>query len=529
VGEDPPRPFSVDAEVTRMSEGDVPLVELRGIVKRFPGLVANDHVDMEIRGGEVHALLGENGAGKTTLMRVLAGLYRPDGGSIELEGRPVAFRSPRQAIGSGVGMVHQHFKLVESMTVAENVLLGWNVPRVWLGKRAGIRQVKEIAGRYRLPVQPDARIWQLSVGEQQRVEILKAVYRRARVLILDEPTAVLTPQEAEDLFATVRSLAEDGAAVVFITHKLHEVLAVADRITVLRAGKVAGSTRPRETDARELARMMVGREVILEAAAGRTSPGQAVLRMEGVSARNDRGLPGLVDVSLEVRAGQILGIAGVAGNGQRELAEAITGLRRSTGGRVFLNGRDMTNRPARSMIDAGVAHVPEDRLGSGLVPGMSMAENAVLKAYRRPPVARGPFLDLGEARRLATRMLGAFGIRELSPDAPVRLLSGGNLQRLLLAREMAERPSLIVAVHPTRGLDIGATEAVRRALVDQQEAGAAILLISEDLDEVLALADPIGVLYEGRLAAVLPRAECRVDDLGLLMAGSGGFREGSSQ
>ncbi|HEY3209755.1 MAG TPA: ABC transporter ATP-binding protein [Actinomycetota bacterium] len=501
---------------------DPPLVELRGIVKRFPGLVANDHVDMRIRSGEVHALLGENGAGKTTLMRVLAGLYRPEGGQILMGGRAVAFRSPRQAIENGIGMVHQHFKLVGSMTVAENVLLGWSEPRVWLAKRAGVRQVEDIARRYRLPVHPDARIWQLSVGEQQRVEILKAIYRRARVLILDEPTAVLTPQEAEDLFGTIRSMAEEGAAVVFITHKLHEVVAVADRITVLRSGRVAGTTVPSETNARELARMMVGREVVLESSARVTSPGEPVLRLEGISARNDRGLPGLIDVSLATRAGQILGIAGVAGNGQRELAEVITGLRRTTAGRIVLDGRDMTNRSARAMIEAGVAHVPEDRLGSGLVPGMSMAENAVLKAYRRPPVARGPFIDLGEARKVAARMLDTFGIRALSPDAPVRLLSGGNLQRLLLAREMAERPSLIVAVHPTRGLDIGATEAVRRALLDQQEAGAAILLISEDLDEVLALADPIGVLFEGRLVAEVPRAECEVEDLGLLMAGGSG-------
>jgi general nucleoside transport system ATP-binding protein len=503
-------------------EGEAPpIVELRGIVKRFPGLVANDHVDMQVRAGEVHALLGENGAGKTTLMRVLAGLYRPEGGQILVEGIPVAFRSPRQAIEKGIGMVHQHFKLVDSMTVAENVLLGWSSPRMWLGKRAGVRQVTEMARRYRMPVHPEARIWQLSVGEQQRVEILKAIYRRARVLILDEPTAVLTPQEAEDLFGTIRSMAEDGAAVVFITHKLHEVLAVADRITVLRSGKVAGITRPEDTNERELARMMVGREIVLTAATT-TVPGDPVLRLERISARNDRGLPGLIDVSLESRAGQILGIAGVAGNGQRELAEVITGLRRTTGGRLFLDGRDMTNRSARAMIEARVAHVPEDRLGSGLIPGMSMAENAVLKAYRRPPVARGPFLDLGEARKLAARMLDAFGIRALSPDAPVRLLSGGNLQRLLLAREMAERPSLIVAVHPTRGLDIGATEAVRRALLGQREAGAAILLISEDLDEVLALADPIGVLFEGRVVAVVPRAHCDVEELGLLMGGSRG-------
>jgi simple sugar transport system ATP-binding protein len=498
---------------------EAPLVELRGIVKRFPGLVANDGVDLELYGGEVHALLGENGAGKTTLMNVLTGLYRPDEGEILVDGRPVSFRAPRNAIDAGIGMVHQHFRLVDSLTVAENVLLGWHAPRVWLGRKAGIRQVAELAKRYRMDVHPDAKVWQLSVGEQQRVEILKALYRGARALILDEPSAVLTPQEADALFEAVREMAARGEAIVVITHKLDEVQAVADRITVLRRGRNVGVAVRGELDSRALARLMVGREVSLDAAPAPSETGDVVLRVEGASARSDRGLPALTDVSLEVRAGQLFGIAGVAGNGQRELAEVVTGLRPLEAGSVEVAGRRL-RASARSAIDAGVAHIPEDRLGSGLVAGLSTTDNAILKAYRRPPVARGPLVDRRAARALAERFLAAFDVSAVSPDAPVRLMSGGNLQRLLLARETAERPQVIVAVHPTRGLDVGGTETVRSVLREQQEAGAAILLISEDLDEVLALADPVGVLHDGRLAGVVPRERCEVEELGLLMGGA---------
>jgi simple sugar transport system ATP-binding protein len=496
-----------------------PLVELRGIVKGFPGLVANDGVDLELHAGEVHALLGENGAGKTTLMNILTGLYRPDEGEILVEGQPVALRSPRNAIDAGIGMVHQHFRLVDSLTVAENVLLGWHSPRLWLGRKAGLRQVAELAERYRMHVHPDAKVWQLSVGEQQRVEILKALYRGARVLILDEPSAVLTPQEADALFATVREMASRGEAIVVITHKLDEVQAVADRITVLRRGRNVGVATRGELDSRALARLMVGREVSLDVAPAPAETGEVILRVEGASARSDRGLPALTDVSLEVRAGQLFGIAGVAGNGQRELAEVVTGLRSLEAGSVEVAGRRL-RASARSAIDAGVAHIPEDRLGSGLVAGLSTTDNAILKAYRRPPVARGPLVDRRAARALAERFLAAFDVSAVSPDAPVRLMSGGNLQRLLLARETAERPQVIVAVHPTRGLDVGGTETVRRVLREQQEAGAAILLISEDLDEVLALADPVGVLHDGRLAGVVPRERCEVEELGLLMGGA---------
>ena len=380
-----------------------PLVELRGIVKRFPGLVANDGVDLELQAGEVHALLGENGAGKTTLMNILTGLYRPDEGDILVDGRPVSFRAPRNAIEAGIGMVHQHFRLVESLTVAENVLLGWHTPRLWLGRKAGIRQVAELAERYRMHVHPEARIWQLSVGEQQRVEILKALYRGARLLILDEPSAVLTPQEADALFETVREMAARGEGIVVITHKLDEVQAVADRITVLRRGRNVGGALRGELDSRALARLMVGRDVSLDVAPATTEPGALLLRVEAASARSDRGLPALVDVSLDVHAGQIFGIAGVAGNGQRELAEIVTGLRGLESGSVSVDGRRLRGASARGAIDAGVAHVPEDRLGSGLVAGLSTTDNAILKAYRRPPVARGPFVDRSASPRAARR------------------------------------------------------------------------------------------------------------------------------
>jgi len=504
-----------------VSEAAAPAVlELRGITKAFPGTVANDHIDLDLRRSEVHALLGENGAGKTTLMNILTGLYRPDEGDILVDGRPVSFRAPRNAIEAGIGMVHQHFRLVESLTVAENVLLGWHTPRLWLGRKAGIRQVAELAERYRMHVHPEARIWQLSVGEQQRVEILKALYRGARLLILDEPSAVLTPQEADALFETVREMAARGEGIVVITHKLDEVQAVADRITVLRRGRNVGGALRGELDSRALARLMVGRDVSLDVAPATTEPGTLLLRVEAASARSDRGLPALVDVSLDVHAGQIFGIAGVAGNGQRELAEIVTGLRGLESGSVSVDGRRLRGASARGAIDAGVAHVPEDRLGSGLVAGLSTTDNAILKAYRRPPVARGPFVDRRAARGLAERFLEAFDVSAVSPDAPVRLMSGGNLQRLLLARETAEQPKVIVAVHPTRGLDVGGTETVRRVLREQQEAGTAILLISEDLDEVLALADPVGVLHDGRLAGVVPRERCDVEELGLLMGGA---------
>ena len=502
-----------------IDSSSTPAVQMRGITKRFPGVLANDHVDLEVYPGEVMALLGENGAGKSTLMNILSGLYRPDEGQIFIHGRPVHFHSPRDAIEHGIGMVHQHFMLVETLTVAENVILGhrsvgW-VPRLDRVRR----EIEELSEQYGLRVDPEAYIWQLSVGEQQRVEILKLLYRGADVLILDEPTAVLTPQESAELSATLRRMADEGKTVIFITHKLDEVMEFADRVTVLRAGKVVATLPTAEATKEELARLMVGREVLFRLEKRTCQPGEVALSVENLQALNDKGLPALRGVSFEICEGQILGIAGVAGNGQRELAEVITGLRPATGGRVRVYGRDITNCSPREAIEAGVSHVPGDRLGMGLVPNLPVADNLAMKAYRRPPLARGPVLNRQALQAFARRLIEAFRIATPSPETPAKLLSGGNQQRVVLAREITAGRGVLIAVHPTRGLDVGATESVRRTLLEQRDRGAAILLISEDLEELLELAALIAVLFEGRMMGILPADEADVETLGLMMAG----------
>jgi general nucleoside transport system ATP-binding protein len=498
-------------------------IEAVGIVKSFPGVLANDHVDFDVRAGEIHALLGENGAGKSTLMNVLAGLYQPDSGHVRVDGRDVAFRSPRDAIAAGIGMVHQHFTLVPSQTVAENVLLGLDRPRFRLDLRQTEKEVGHLAAEIGLRVDPGARVWQLSVGEQQRVEIIKMLFHGARVLILDEPTAVLAPQEIADLFATLRSMVAAGRSVVFISHKLGEVLAIADRLTVMRGGRVtAAGIDPRGVTRADLARLMVGRPVLEALQRTAVQPGRVVLSVEGVSADNDRGLPALHDASLQVRAGEIVGIAAVAGNGQSELAQVITGLRTCTG-RVLVDGRDIAAQPARHAIDSGVAHVPEDRAGVGSAPNLSLVDNLILRRFRHPPVARGAFFDTRAARAKADELRGAYAISAPTIDAPARILSGGNLQRLILAREIDSAPTLLVAVQPTRGLDVGAIEGVHQLLLDLRAKGTAILLISEELDELLALADRILVMYEGQVAAEFPApSSADVDAIGLHMTGGEG-------
>jgi simple sugar transport system ATP-binding protein len=476
-------------------------LEARGIVKAFPGVLANDHVDFDLRPGEVHALLGENGAGKSTLMNVLAGLYRPDEGAIRVDGREVEFRSPRDAIAAGIGMVHQHFTLVPSQTVAENALLGLDRPRFRLDLKHTEAQVAGLARDVRLHVDPRARIWQLSVGEQQRVEIIKLLVQGARVLILDEPTAVLAPQEIADLFATLRSMVATGTSVVFISHKLGEVLSIADRITVMRGGLVtAAGIAPEGVTRADLARLMVGRPVLEQLKRIEVEPGRLVLKVDEVHADSDRGVPALRGASLEVHAGEIVGIAAVAGNGQSELAHVITGLRSCTG-RVTIDGRDVAGRPAREAIAAGVGHVPEDRAGVGSAPNLSLVDNLILRAFRRPPLARGPMLDDGAARDKAEGLREAYAISAPTIDAPVRILSGGNLQRLILAREIDSAPKVLIAVQPTRGLDVGAIEGVHQLLLDLRAKGTGILLISEELEELLALADRVLVMYEGRVTA----------------------------
>ena len=496
-----------------------PLVAMRGIVKDFPGVRANDGVDFELRRGEIHALLGENGAGKTTLMNVLAGLYRPDAGSIELDGEPVELRSPRAAIDRGIGMVHQHFRLIDRFTVAENVTLGWHTPRALVRPRPLEREIARLSSAYRMAVDPGRPVWQLSVGEQQRVEILKNLHRDARVLVLDEPTAVLTHQEAVELFASLRAMAAEGRSVVFISHKLREVMAVADRVTVLRQGRLAGTVAREQTSQPELARLMIGHELPEPAHPREHELGEPVLTLAGLEALDERGLPALRGIDLEVRAGEILGIAGVAGNGQVALAETIMGLRPATGGSVHLRGEDVTRRPVARRIAAGIGYSPEDRLRHGVAPTLSLVDNLVAKAYRRAPVGGRFLVDRRAARRMAEELVRRYDVRGADLGAPVASLSGGNVQKLLLGRELAADPWLLVAAQPTRGLDLGAAEATRRLLIEHRDRGRAVLLVSEDLEELLAVCDRIAVLYEGAITGVFRADEADTERVGLLMAG----------
>jgi simple sugar transport system ATP-binding protein len=497
-------------------------VEMQGIVKRFPGVLASDHVDFELRTGEIHALLGENGAGKSTLMNVLAGLYRPEEGTIHVHGKPADIRSPRDAIDRGIGMVHQHFMLVPSQSVTENILLGLDEPRFVMNLPRYERRVSELAEEFGLQVDPGAKIWQLSVGEQQRVEILKMLYRGTDILIMDEPTAVLAPQEIEDLFNILRSMVDEGKSLVFISHKLGEVMEIADRITVLRKGQVtAAGLEPSETTPADLARLMVGRKVLFRVEKELQDAGQVVLSVDNVFADNDKGLPALRDISLQVRAGEILGLAGVAGNGQPELAEVITGLRRCSSGQVTVHGQVVSNRSARAAIDRGVAHIPEDRKEMGSAPNLSITNNLILKAYRKPPIARGPAVDYPAAHDHAEGLKAEYEIAAPSVETSVRYLSGGNLQRVILAREISAGPGLMVAMQPTRGLDVGAIEGVHRLLLELRQAGTAVLLVSEELDEIIMLSDRIAVIYEGQIVGRVPVEEGQDprEQIGLMMTG----------
>ncbi len=498
----------------------VPAIETVGITKHFPGVLANDHVDFSAHLGEVHALLGENGAGKTTLSHVLTGLYRPDEGEIRLFGEPVSFTCPRDAIDAGVCMVHQHFRLVERFTVAENLVLGdtRGAGRNFLiDPRAVEGQVRDLGKRYGLEVDPHARVWQLSVGEQQRVEILNALYQDAKVLLLDEPTAVLTPDEADTLFETLRRMADEGRTVIFISHKLHEVKAVSDRVTVLREGRLVGTVETADATPQSLTALMVGHELHAVTHTPRPPNAEetAALELDELWAEGDRGLPAVKGVSLRVGHGEVVAVAGVAGNGQRELAEAITGLRPHTRGSVRIAGRAIRNGDARSAFDSGVRYVPEDRLGTGVSPSLSIAWNLALRAYRR--LARGPLLPLRRFRTDAEHAIHDYDIRASGPTMMAANLSGGNLQKLVIAREFSGEMKLLVAASPTRGLDVAAVETVHELLLEAASNGAGVLLISEDLDEILALNDRVVVMYEGELTEVDDRQS--VEEIGLRMAG----------
>lgn len=498
------------------------LVFMRGITKRFLGVKANDAIDFDVRPGEVHTLLGENGAGKSTLMNVLCGLYKPDGGEIEIEGELRRFRTPRDAIAAGIGMVHQHFMLVPAQTVWENMVLGLDALPQVLPRKDIVRRIEEISERYALRVDPLAPVWQLSIGEQQRVAILKALYRQARILVLDEPTAVLIPQEIQSLFATIRQMRGEGHGIVFISHKLDEVLAVSDRISILRKGKKIGTFAAVGVTKEKLAEMMVGRQVFFNGAPPTTERGPVFLAVRDLVVRGERGNIAVQGVSLELRQKEIFGLAGVAGNGQLELCEAMVGLRRSESGDVLVQGREMGNASPRAFLDRGVAYIPEDRKGTGLVPSMNIRENVVLRKYWKKPFARGRwFIDWEVVAGHTGRLVERFGVITPGLGIPIRALSGGNLQKLMLARELSDNPKAIIAVQPTWGLDVGATEYVRERLLEQRDRGAAVFLVSEDLEELLALSDRLAVIHQGRIMGITknPRALSE-EDLGLLMAGT---------
>ena len=503
-----------------MAEQQVPVLELRGITKRFPGVLANDHIDFDLYRGEVHALLGENGAGKSTLMNIVYGLYHPDDGEFRINGKPVKIGSPRGAIDHGIGMVHQHFMLIPVMTVAENVVLAAE-PRkagVFLDYDAAVRKVRDLAAAFNFAINPDARIENITVGQQQRVEILKALYRGADILILDEPTAVLTPQEADELFGILKTLQREGLSIIFITHKLREVLEIADRITVLRRGKKI-ETVPREGATQEaLARLMVGREVLLRVEKTPAQPENPLLLVEGLSVLDDRDLEAVRGVSLEVRAGEIVGVAGVDGNGQSELIDALTGLRKVNDGRVLIAGKEVTTESAHDHYDAGLGHIPEDRHLRGLVLDFTLAENLVLHDFEKQPYARLGWLRPGRMIAAARRLLQEFDVRGGGPRTRAAALSGGNQQKVVVAREVARDPRVLIAAQPTRGLDVGAIEFVHRRLVEERDEGRAVLLISLELDEILSLSDRILVIYEGEIVAEYG-PDVSEEELGIAMTG----------
>lgn len=496
-------------------------VQLKGITKRFPGLVANDSIDFELKKGEIHALLGENGAGKSTLMNILFGLYQPDEGEIYVNGEKTVIDGAAKAIELGIGMVHQHFKLVQPFTVAENIVLG-NEPKKGLSinYKLANEKVRDISERYGLKVDPQVRIKDITVGMQQRVEILKTLYRGAEIVIFDEPTAVLTVQEIEELIEIIRNLAAEGKSIIIITHKLKEVMALADTVTVIRRGKVVRTVHTSETDERKLAELMVGRDVSFQVEKTKNEPGKTVLSVDSLQMKGEQGKQVLNGVSFNVRAGEIVGIAGVDGNGQSELIYAITGMRQVSGGSVKLNDQDLTNKSPRKVSLAGVGHIPEDRHKHGLVLDFSLSENMILGSYFEPEFGRGMFIDYGAMDKLATKLVDEFDVRTSGIHTHARALSGGNQQKAIIARELHSDPDLLIAVQPTRGLDIGAIEYVHKRLVEARNEGKAILLVSFELDELYALSDRIAVMYEGAIMGEVD-AENRDDQqLGLMMAGN---------
>jgi len=500
-----------------------PVLQMRGITKRYPGVLANDEIDLDLRPGEIHALLGENGAGKSTLMNILYGLAVPDEGSILLDGKPVEILSPHDAIDRGISMVHQHFMLVPVLTVAENILLGEETMAnpVFLDRKEAHRRIVALGRQFGFEIDPEARIDSLSVGSQQRVEILKALYRKARILVLDEPTAVLTPQETSEIFVVLRRLAAEGHSIIFISHKLYEVLEIADRITVIRRGRVVGERVPSETNEEDLAELMVGRNVELTVARGESHPAEVILSLTGIRAKDDRGQEVVRGVDLQVKAGEIFGIAGVAGNGQDELVEVVTGLRKPTDGRMTMAAVDVTGWSPRALYEAGLAHVPGDRHRWAMIMSFPLEDNLVLTSYYRPPFARGFVRQDDAIDKWASELIERFDIRTPSPTVVADTLSGGNQQKAVVAREFSSEPKLLVLDQPTRGLDVGSIEFIHRRAIEMRDAGVAILLVSAELDEILELSDRIAVMYRGELVATLDGRTANKEEVGLLMATGG--------
>lgn len=512
-----------------MEMNEIAAVEMKQIRKEFPATLANDCVDFTAYKGEIHALLGENGAGKSTLMNILTGVLKPDRGTISIHGKQVSMRSPGDALNLGIGMIYQHFKLVKPFTVAENIVLGMDRVKI-LKTRELEKQVKELSEEYKIKINPSSAIWQLSIGEQQRVEILKILYRKADILILDEPTAVLTPDEVKELFGTLKNMAERGCTIIFITHKMNEVMEYADRITVLRDGRLVKAVKKEETTEAELAQLMVGREISM----GRrntknTTREEVVLKARDISVLNDKKLKAVDGLSFDLYAGEILGVAGVSGNGQKELMEALAGLRCLEGGQISINGKDCTNASVRQRIQMGEAFIPEDRYGFALVKTMTVTENASFKCYRNPSFCRHGVIHYKKLEEQAKRFIEDFHIKVGGTKSLVQSMSGGNAQKLILARETAEQPSVILASYPVRGLDIQATESIHKILVEEKNRGAGVLLVSEDLDEIFQLSDRVAVMYEGKFMGILPVEQVDLNQIGMAMAGAaylGGEKDG---
>lgn len=496
-------------------------LELKGIVKTFPGIIANDHINLKVKKGSIHALLGENGAGKSTLMNILVGLYAPDSGDIYINDKKVKINSPKDSIDLGIGMVHQHYKLVDTLKVAENIIIGWNKQKWLINSKILFDRIATLSEQYDLSIKPNVLVSDISIGEKQRVEIIKMLFRNVEILILDEPTSVLAPQECQKLFKTLKEMKRQGKTIIFISHKLNEVMDIADTVTVLRHGKIIKTLAKDDTNPRQLARMMVGKEI--ETIARNTledlQKAETVLVAEDLKALGDEREIALNDISLSIKKGEILGIAGVSGNGQKELAEVLTGLRPLVKGKIFIQGKEIRKYKTIEFINNGISHIPADRIGVGVIPDFNCIENVILKTYKKKPIKKGLILDFKEANKIGERLLKEYDVRMSSCYMPVKLLSGGNIQKLILAREISCNPQLIIAVHPTYGLDVSGVNMVHKFLLKEQERGVAILLISEDLDEILALSDEITVMYKGKLTQKQVRKNCSIENIGYAMMG----------